>query len=138
LDVVGLLLLILGIGSLQIMLEQGERKDWFQSREIVALALVSAVSLVGFVWHELTTRDPVVDLRILKSRQLAAGARFGAALARRSTAPCSRYRSTFRRCSASTANQTGLVILPGALASAVTMAVAGRNAQRIQSATLGG
>src|SRR6266850_2637458 len=61
-DVVGLLLLILGIGSLQIMLEQGERKDWFQSREIVALALVSAVSLVGFVWHELTTRDPVVDL----------------------------------------------------------------------------
>src|ERR1041385_3044428 len=70
-DYIGLLLLAVGVGTLQTMLERGERLDWFSSREVTAYGLISAVSLIAFVWHELTTEHPVVDLRILKSRQLA-------------------------------------------------------------------
>src|SRR6266481_2297913 len=56
-DYPGLLLLALGIGTLQTMLERGERLDWFQSRSVIALAVISAASLVSFVWHELTTES---------------------------------------------------------------------------------
>src|SRR5690242_19975125 len=79
-DFLGLALLALGIGTLQTLLERGERLDWFSSRTIVALAVVSAVSLAAFVWHELRTEHPIVDLRILASRQMAAGVAVGAAL----------------------------------------------------------
>src|SRR5256884_1004179 len=57
-DYVGLLLLAVGIGTLQVMLERGERLDWFQSREVTMYGLISAVSLIAFVWHELTTQHP--------------------------------------------------------------------------------
>src|SRR3989442_6923451 len=66
--------------ALQVMLERGERLDWFDSREVTAYAVISALSLVAFVWHELTTEHPIVDLRILKSRQLAVGVVFGGVL----------------------------------------------------------
>src|SRR5215831_5794832 len=64
-DWTGLGLLAIGIGMLQTLLERGERLDWFSSREIVTYATISATSLAWFVWHELTTDQPVVDLRIL-------------------------------------------------------------------------
>src|SRR3954467_8800087 len=79
-DWTGLALLIAGIGCLQTFLERGERLDWFESREVLALAVISVSSLVLFVWHELRTAPPIVDLRILRSRQLSAGIAFAAML----------------------------------------------------------
>src|SRR5262245_18638 len=79
-DYVGLVLLAVGIGTLQTMLERGERLDWFESREVLMYGLISAVSLAAFVWQELTTEHPVVDLRILRSRQLAVGVVLGGVL----------------------------------------------------------
>ena len=125
-DLIGLALLAIGIGSLQTMLERGERLDWFQSRQVVAFGLTSAMSLVGFVWHELHTEHPVVDLRILKSRQLAAGVAFGGALGTCLYATVFVLPVYLQQVLGFTANQTGLVILPGAIASAVTMALTGR------------
>jgi DHA2 family multidrug resistance protein len=125
-DYVGLLLLALGIGTLQTMLERGERLDWFQSKQVITLAVVSAASLVSFVWHELTTADPVVDLRILKSRQLAVGVVFGMVLGVCLYATVFVLPVYLQNLQHFTANQTGLVILPGALASAFTMASMGR------------
>src|SRR5216117_2625454 len=66
-DYVGLLLLAAGIGTLQVMLERGERLDWWSSGQVRLLAITSALSLITFIWHELRTDHPVVDLRILKS-----------------------------------------------------------------------
>jgi DHA2 family multidrug resistance protein len=122
----GLALLILGIGALQILLERGESKDWFQSREILLETIAAATGLILFVWHELTTPHPVVDLRILKDRQLAAGVIFGMVLG------FALYSSVFalpvflQSLLGFGAWDTGKVILPGALASAVTMALAGK------------
>ncbi len=125
-DWLGLALLIAGIGALQIMLERGESKGWFDATEIRTEGLIAAVALVGFVWHELTVDHPVVDLRILGNRQLTAGVVFGLVLG------FALYSSVFalpvflQSHLGYTAWDTGKVILPGALASAVTMAVTGR------------
>ncbi len=66
-DTYGIALLAVGMGSLQYVLEEGNRNDWFQSFEIVVLTAVAVVSLVTFVVRQLETRYPVVDLRIFKN-----------------------------------------------------------------------
>lgn len=65
-DVVGLLLLILWVGSLQIMLDLGKDQDWFQSPLIITLALVALVGFIAFLIWELTDKNPIVDLRIFR------------------------------------------------------------------------
>ncbi len=72
-DYIGLGLLCVGLGALQIMLDKGEREDWFSSAFIVRLAIVAAVGLILFIYWELKTKDPVVDLRLFKERNYAAG-----------------------------------------------------------------
>src|SRR5436190_13544745 len=121
-DWLGLGLLALGIGCLQTMLERGERLDWFASGQVRLLGITSVVSLITFVWHELRTDHPVVDLRILKSRQLAIGVVFGLVLGVCLYATVFVLPVYLQNIRNFTANQTGLVILPGALASAFTMA----------------
>jgi DHA2 family multidrug resistance protein len=125
-DWLGLGLLALGIGTLQTMLERGERLDWFSSREIVLLTVVSVSSLVGFVWHELRDEHPVVDLHILKNPQFAAGVAFGGMLGLCLYATVFVLPVYLQTLQGFTANQTGMVILPGAIASAITMGVMGR------------
>ena len=125
-DWLGLGLLAVGVGALQIMLERGERLDWLASGEVRTLALMSAFSLITFIWHELRTPHPVVDLRILKSRQLAVGVVFGMILGVCLYATVFVLPVYLQNVRGFTANQTGLVILPGALASAVTMGFMGR------------
>jgi DHA2 family multidrug resistance protein len=125
-DWLGLGLLALGIGCLQTMLERGERLDWFSSGSVRLLGITSALSLITFFWHELRTDHPVVDLRILKSRQLAIGVVFGMVLGVCLYATVFVLPVYLQNIRHFTANQTGLVILPGALASAFTMAFMGR------------
>ena len=70
----GLVLLVLGVGSLQLMLDKGKELDWFASTEIVVLCIVAVVSLLVFIVWELTDEHPVVDLRLFKGRNFAFGA----------------------------------------------------------------
>ncbi len=72
LDVVGLVLLVLFVGALQIMIDKGKELDWFASREIVLLAVVSAVSFLFFLAWELTERHPIVELRLFGRRNFVA------------------------------------------------------------------
>src|SRR5690606_28525172 len=65
-DMGGLILLVLWIGALQLMLDLGHERDWFNSPFIVALALTSLVGLVIFTIWELTDRHPVVNLQIFR------------------------------------------------------------------------
>jgi len=72
-DLWGIGFLALGLGTLQVMLDNGERKDWFSSDLIRLCATLCVIGLVGLVIRELTTREPVVDLRVLKNRSFAIG-----------------------------------------------------------------
>ena len=67
-DKVGLALLTLGIGTLQILLDKGNELDWFASSTIVTLSVVSAVSLTLFVIWELGEEHPIVDLKLFEIR----------------------------------------------------------------------
>ncbi len=72
-DTVGLGLLIVWVGALQVMLDQGKNLDWFSSTEIVVLAIVTAVGFVAFLIWELTDTHPIVDLSLFKNRNFALG-----------------------------------------------------------------
>jgi DHA2 family multidrug resistance protein len=72
-DYVGLGLLILWVGSLQIMLDKGKELEWFASTTIVALAVVAAIGFVSFLIWELTSENPIVDLRIFRHRGFVIG-----------------------------------------------------------------
>jgi DHA2 family multidrug resistance protein len=73
-DWFGIALLIAGVGSLQYTLEEGNKRDWFEDRLLIQLALLSAISLTMLVWWQLSKRNkhPVIDFRVLKNRDLAA------------------------------------------------------------------
>jgi len=66
LDYIGIALLALGVGALQILLDKGQEDDWFGSRFILTLAIVSAVCLISLVVWEWFRKDPVVDVRLFK------------------------------------------------------------------------
>ncbi len=68
-DYVGFVLIALGLGSLEFVLDEGQRNDWFGSSMILGFALTSAFCLVVFVIWELLHNDPIVDIRLLGDRQ---------------------------------------------------------------------
>jgi DHA2 family multidrug resistance protein len=135
-DWIGIGLLAVAVSSLQWMLERGERFDWWESRFVTTLAVVSATSFVLLIWHEMTTPEPVINFRVLKSRQLATGVAMASLLG------FALFGSVFvlpvflQGLHGFTANQTGLVILPGAIMSAFTMAVLGRFASKFDARPL--
>jgi MFS transporter, DHA2 family, multidrug resistance protein len=73
-DAVGLALLAVGVGSLQIMLDKGGELDWFNSTTIVWLAALAAVALSVLIVWELTEEHPVVDLTLFRRRNFTAAA----------------------------------------------------------------
>ena len=73
LDRVGLVLLVLFVGAMQIMIDKGKELDWFASGQIIALAIVSGVSFLFFLAWELTDKHPIVDLRLFTRRNFLMG-----------------------------------------------------------------
>jgi DHA2 family multidrug resistance protein len=73
-DWTGIFLLMAGVGSLQTVLERGETDDWFAANYIIVLTAVALLGLVLFVWWELKVKAPVVNLRVLKSKNLSIAA----------------------------------------------------------------
>ena len=135
-DWLGLALLAIGIGTLQTMLERGERLDWFESPQLVALAVTSALALGALVWHELRTEHPVIDLRILRGSTIASGVVLGGVLGVCLYATVFVLPVYLQALLGFSAFQTGMVILPGALASAFTMAVTSRSVGRFDPRAL--
>src|SRR5882672_8503118 len=71
-DYIGIALLAVGVGSLQYVLERGQSDDWFSDRTILILTILSATGLISFVYRQLTIDRPMIQLSLLKSRNLAA------------------------------------------------------------------
>jgi DHA2 family multidrug resistance protein len=72
-DYVGLGLLVLWVGALQIMLDKGRELEWFASTTIVGLAIVAGIGFLAFLIWELTAENPIVDLRIFRHRGFVVG-----------------------------------------------------------------
>jgi MFS transporter, DHA2 family, multidrug resistance protein len=72
-DYIGIALLALGVGALQVLLDKGQEDDWFGSRFIVTLMLVSAVCLISLVIWEWFDKAPIIDVRLFKSFNFAVG-----------------------------------------------------------------
>ena len=131
-DVPGILMLAAGMGSLQYILEEGERYDWFSDPTITRLAILAACSLPGFVWWELSARNkaPILDLHVLKDRGLAASVVLGLVLG------FGLYGGTFiyplfaQSILGFTPTATGLALLPGGLMTALAVILCGRVLQR--------
>ena len=127
----GILLLILGLGSLQIVLEQGQQYAWFEDRGIVALTITALFSCPAFIWWELRHPNPAVQLRVLRHRSLAAGSVLSMIVG------IGLYGTVFlipifaQGVLHFTAIQTGLLMLPGAMASGATMLVLSKKVQQL-------
>lgn len=67
-DIVGLLLLVIFVGSFQYMLDEGQKLDWFSSNEIILLLVFALVGFIAFLIWETTEENPIVDLKVFKSR----------------------------------------------------------------------
>lgn len=67
-DWFGIISMAIGLGSLQVVLEEGNRKDWFGSPLIVRLAVIAAIFLTLFFWIEFTRKQPFINLRLLARR----------------------------------------------------------------------
>lgn len=125
-DWFGLALLIIGIGSLQLVLEQGKDNDWFESEFIITFTLLAIFGLIGFIWRMLSTKEPIVDLTVISKGNLSIGlvlqfilgfVLFGSVF----ILPL--YMQQFL---GYTPTMTGAVFIPGALLSGLSMPIVGR------------
>ncbi len=117
----GILYLALGLGAFQTFLEQGQQDDWFSSVFIQRMAFLSVIGMVLFVWQELRIAHPAVDLRVLRYRSLAAGSTISLVVGMGLYGTVFVVRSLPKPCSTSPRRKTGLMLVPGAAASAVAM-----------------
>ncbi|HEY0255918.1 MAG TPA: DHA2 family efflux MFS transporter permease subunit, partial [Candidatus Methylacidiphilales bacterium] len=117
-DWLGMFFLSLGLGTFQTFLEQGQEDDWFSSVFIQRMAILSVIGAVFFVWQELRVSHPAVNLRVLHHRSLAVGSIISVALG------MGLYGTIFvipvyvQNVLQFTATETGVMLIPGALASA--------------------
>jgi len=75
-DFRGIVYIVIFLGSLQFVLEEGVREQWFESREIVFFSLIAALSGIALIHRELTIEHPIVDLRAFHNRNFAVGCTF--------------------------------------------------------------
>ena len=69
----GLALMVAGFGCLQLVLDRGEREDWFDSTLIVTMAIIAVAAVIGFLIRELVAYEPILDLAVFSDRNFAIG-----------------------------------------------------------------
>lgn len=132
----GIALLCAAIGSLQTFLEEGEREDWFESSFITMLAIVAVVGLILFIWRELSAKAPAVDLRVLRHKSLAAGSLYSGILGMGLYGALFAVPLFAQGVLGFSAMQTGLLLAPGALASAIVMVLLGKLSTKVDARIL--
>ena len=125
-DLAGVGLIIIGFGSLQLMLERGEVNDWFASNFIVTLAIIAAVGIVLFVIRELTAAQPAVNLWLLRDSTFAGGNVLSCVLGMGLFAGLFLMPMFLQKLLDYPALDAGLAMVPRALAMGIAMVVGGR------------
>lgn len=129
-DYWGIVFLALGVGALQYVLEKGQEDDWFNDTVILALSVISLVGFYLFVWRELVTKNPIVELRVLKNGNLRIGTILSFLLG------FGLYGSTFiiplytQSILGWTPTQSGMLLMPASIVTGFMMPIVGRILQR--------
>lgn len=129
-DWLGIGLLALCVGSLQYVLEKGQDDDWFNDHLIILFSVFAVFGLFFFVWRELTFRKPIVELRVLRDKNLRMGTILSFIMG------FGLYGSTFiiplytQSTLGWTAQQSGMLMIPATLTTAFMMPIIGKLLQR--------
>ncbi|CAG5017510.1 Multidrug export protein EmrB [Dyadobacter sp. CECT 9275] len=129
-DYWGIVLLAIAVGSLQYVLERGQEDDWFNDEIIVILSISTVLGFFFFIWRELTYPNPIVNLRVLKNGNLSVGTVLSFILG------FGLYGSTFviplytQATLGWTATQSGMLMVPAAIVTAMMMPIVGQLLQR--------
>lgn len=126
----GIILLAVAVGSLQYVLEKGQEEDWFNDEIITILSVTTVFSFFFFIWREWTYKNPIVNLRVLANGNLRVGTVLSFILG------FGLYGSTFiiplytQATLGWTATQSGMLMVPAAIVTAMMMPVVGQLLQR--------
>ncbi len=129
-DFLGIGLLAIAVGSLQYVLEKGQDDDWFNSSTIIILSVTAVLGLFFFVWRELSYKNPIVELRVMKNGNLRIGTILSFIMG------FGLYGSTFiiplytQSTLGWTAQQSGALMIPAALTTAFMMPIIGQLLQK--------
>jgi len=132
----GLLLMVTGFGALQLMLDQGERADWFESTFVSGLAVVAVCGMAGFLIRELTTREPILNLSVFNDRNFAVGSVIMVSVGfgfYSSTVLLALYTQKLMGYDAWT---SGLVLAPGGIGNMIALVISGRLVARVDQRLL--
>ena len=126
-DWLGIGLLAVGLGAMQYVLEEGEQNDWFQDSLILGLTVLSVMCVIGLVWWQLSPRNkrPVVDFRVLHNRTLSACLFLFIALGFGLYGGTYLFPLLSQTILGFSSMQTGLALLPGGMATALSIVVCG-------------
>ena len=130
-DAVGLTLLIIGVGCLQYMLDNGNEKDWFNSPVIIAVGVISLVSVSFLIPWELTDKHPVIDLMLFKKRNFRIGTAVVGLAFCGITASNILFPLWLQSTLGYTATWAGLAVAPIGLLSLLVAPIVGRNMNRL-------
>jgi DHA2 family multidrug resistance protein len=122
----GIVMLIVGLGTMQYVLEEGNRNDWFQSNEIKIISLVAVVSLIGLVVRELSARVPAVDLSLFRDFVFLSGTMIGSVMFAMLMAVTFLLPLFMQLLLGFSATQAGLAMMPRSLSMLVVMPIVGR------------
>lgn len=128
-DWFGLGIMTAGLAALQYVLERGQHDDWFSSSTIVIMSLIAGAGVTGFIIRELRVPHPLVDLSVFRSRGFTAGNIIGIVSGFGLFGLNLVLPLFFQNVLGFDATLTGLALLPGALATAISMPIAGRMAK---------
>lgn len=129
-DYWGIILLAISVGSLQYVLERGQEDDWFSSKIIIMLTISAVLGIFFFIWRELSYKNPIVELRVLKNGNLRIGTMLSFIMG------FGLYGSTFiiplytQSVLGWDAQQSGALMIPAALTTAFMMPIIGQLLQR--------
>jgi DHA2 family multidrug resistance protein len=138
LDIAGIILMIVGVGALQYLFEEGPQDDWFDAMEIRIAAFLAAIGILGFIIRELTATAPVVNLRMFKDSTFASATAialvmFGMLMGSMFLLPVFAQESLHY-----TATLSGIVLMPRTLAMMAVSPIVGKLYNKIQPAFIVG
>ena len=130
-DVLGLVIMVIGFGALQLAIDQGEKYDWFDSNFIVGLFILAVCMIVAFLIRELTVAEPILDLSVFNDRNFAVAAIIISMVAVGFNSSLLLVALYTQKMLGYDAWTSGLVLAPGGLGTMIALMFSGRLVSRV-------